>query len=61
MESLKLSFMGLHLPESGGEPGGRVCERDVFCFCGGKLIQAGGECVVVVVDQISGVIRRWGR
>ena len=36
-------------------------ERDSFCFGGGKLIQAGGECTVVVVDQVSGVISVQGR
>ena len=26
-------------------------ERDSFCFGGGKLIQAGGECTVVVEEN----------
>ncbi len=60
MKSFELSFPGLHLTECGGEPGGRVREGDSFCFDGGELIQAGGECAVVIVNQVSGVVRWWG-
>lgn len=35
-----------------GVPRGRVLESDCFAFGGGKLVQAGGEGVVVVCDEV---------
>ena len=36
-----------------GVPGGRVGVGNGFGFSGGKFIEAGGESVVIAVDQFS--------
>lgn len=37
-----------------GIPGGGVGVGDSFGYCRGELVETGGECAVVAVDQVSG-------
>ena len=53
-ESFQLAFTGFHEAEFGGVPWGSVGEGDGSGFEGGKLVEAGGQCAVVDVDQVHG-------
>ena len=50
----KLPALGFKVAEMIGVPGGGVGVGDRFGFYGGELVKAGGECVVIAVNQFSG-------
>ena len=51
--AFQLAALCFKLTELVCVPGGRVGVGNGFGCDGGKLIEAGGECIVVVVNQVS--------
>ena len=54
-------FLDFMWRSAGVYQGAKWVNETAFVLVGVKLIQAGGECVVVIIDQISRVIRGRGR
>ena len=53
-KSFELGALGFELTELSSVPGGGVSEGDKFGSGWGDVINTGGECSIVVVDQVSG-------
>ena len=53
-ETFQLPALSFELAEVVSVPGGGVVVGDGLGFDGGELVEAGGQCVVVVVNQVCG-------
>lgn len=61
-KAFQLSVLFFEFVKFRSVPGGRVREFDHFCFYGGQVVEAGGQSVVVKVDEVrlSWVFREVG-